>query len=363
MKKWNIGWGVVSTCNMNCEFCYSSKKRKESTDITYEDWKRFIDENAMHIATINYGTGENAISEDWFRLINYIRTNYPHIRQALTTNGFVSEAVKRNPEHMRIFLEAIDEVDVSLDFADTQRHGEFRGQPHAYEWALNAMSLCYENKIPLTIVIMGSRVNLYEENLRGIFEIAKCFDAIVRINMYRPTNGINDLSSKYILSTENVLRCLQFLNENYSVLSLNDPLFSSLLTDETVVDPSGIDSLRILPNGDITPSTYLITEEYVISNLRSGVSLEHMEDCILQQGVIKKVLPKECNDCMHKDTCCGGVIDRRYLWYGDLSQRDPYCFANDHNLKENYPFKIKLSQDKFQSVHDGYLPTMFFKNR
>ena len=363
MKKWNIGWGAVSACNMNCEFCYSSEKRKCSTDITYQDWKRFVDENAMSIATINYGTGENAISADWFKLIRYIRANYPHIRQALTTNGFVSEAVKKNPEHMSAFLEAIDEVDVSLDFADAKRHGEFRGQPRAYEWAVSAMELCHNNKIPLTIVIMGSRVNLYEENLRGIFEVAKRFDAIVRINMYRPTNGINGCSSRYILSIEDLLKCLRFLNDNYSVLSLNDPLLSSLLTDETVSDPSGIDSLRILPNGDVTPSTYLITDEYVIANLRENVSLECIEERILQKGIIKRVTPNDCGNCVHKDTCCGGVLDRRYLWYGNLNRKDPYCFADNSELKNKYNFKIKLSEEKFQSVHNGYLPTMFFKNR
>ena len=32
MNKWNIGWGAVSECNMKCQFCYSQKVRKDSTD-------------------------------------------------------------------------------------------------------------------------------------------------------------------------------------------------------------------------------------------------------------------------------------------------------------------------------------------
>ena len=43
MRKWNIGWGVVSNCNMNCQFCYSQSKRKNSRDLEYADWIKFIE--------------------------------------------------------------------------------------------------------------------------------------------------------------------------------------------------------------------------------------------------------------------------------------------------------------------------------
>ena len=82
MKKWNIGWGTVSNCNMNCQFCYSKHRRKNSRDLGFSDWIRFIDENHEKINSINYGTGENTLKEDWFDLVAYIRKNYPQIRQA-----------------------------------------------------------------------------------------------------------------------------------------------------------------------------------------------------------------------------------------------------------------------------------------
>ena len=321
MKKWNIGWGVVSSCNMNCEFCYSSERRNLSSDISFSYWKKFIDENAAYIATINYGTGENSISQEWFKLIRYIRVNYPQIRQSLTTNGYISVATERNEDNMRAFLTSIDEVDVSLDFADAVRHCAFRGQPKAYEWARNAMALCYRNNIPLTIVVLGSKQNLTEENIAGIFDVAKQYDAIVRVNMYRPTHGINEKSRKYILSIQDLLEFLRFVKDRYKVLSLNDPVISSLLTDSTVDDPSGMDSLRILPNGDVTPSTYLITDEFVIANLKNGVSLRTLEDSTALKNTIRKIIPKACHDCEHREKCCGGVLDRRYLWYGTLSER------------------------------------------
>ena len=60
--------------------------------------------------------------------------------------------------------------------------------------------------------------------------------------------------------------------------------------------------------------------------------------------------------------CKGGVIDRRYLWTGSLDSKDPYCFVDEEDLMEKIE-GITLSNESFNSVHDGYLPTMFFKNR
>ena len=120
MKKWNIGWGTISHCNMNCQFCYSKYRRKNSKDLSYSDWIKFIDENHLKINSINYGTGENTLDKNWFKLVSYIRCNYPEIRQALTTNGHLSEAVK-DPECMEAFVNGIDEVDVSLDFCNEEQ--------------------------------------------------------------------------------------------------------------------------------------------------------------------------------------------------------------------------------------------------
>ena len=78
--------------------------------------------------------------------------------------------------------------------------------------------------------------------------------------------------------------------------------------------------------------------------------------------IVENVIPKECKNCKFVSLCKGGVVDRRYLWNGNLNKRDPYCFVDNpelmHKLKD-----ITLSNEKFESVHDGYLPTMFFKSK
>jgi len=357
MKKWNIGWGTVSTCNMNCQFCYSKFRRKDSKDLGFDDWIAFVDENHEYINTINYGTGENTLSEDWFSLIGHIREKYPEIRQALTTNGYVSEACSMDEKKKEIVVKSIDEMDISLDFCDPVKHNLFRGQEHAFQWAMDTLEFCKQNNIMATIVCLGSAQNTDKDNIKGIFDIAKKYDVKVRMNLYRPTEGINEFTSQFILKPERLLDLLYWIDDNYTILSISDALLSNLITNSVESDPSGIDSLRILPNGDITPSTYLIHEEFVVGHIKDANVLRKLNDETILQGIIHDVIPEECNGCKYKTSCKGGVYDRRYLWNGNLLHKDPYCTYLPGN---DDPKKVELSNEKFESVHHGYLPTIFF---
>lgn len=123
---------------------------------------------------------------------------------------------------------------------------------------MQMLKVCKEENIQATIVCLGSAQNMYTDNLEGIFRIAKEYNALVRINLYRPTEGINEFTKQFILSPEKLLDVLYWIDRNHQVLSISDALLSNLVTNSFEEDPSGIDSIRILPDGSITPSTYLI---------------------------------------------------------------------------------------------------------
>lgn len=356
MKKWNIGWGPISSCNMNCKFCYSKQKRHFSEDLSYAAWIRFIDENHRQINTINYGTGENTLNQNWFRLVKYIRNNYPDIRQALTTNGYLSKAVE-DPFCLQAFVDAIDEVDVSLDFCEKEQHNAFRGQPQAYDWAVSALEFCQTYKKPTTIVFLGSKMNTSKHNIDGLFSIGKRYNALLRMNLYRPTEGLDERSKAFIIEYDQVVQLLEYISGKYRILALNDTLFSTIMTNATIQDPSGNRSIRILSDGSITPSTYLINNDYIVANITEHNVLKKLENEKLFLSIISDHIPEECHGCVYENKCRGGVYDRRYLWYGSLSMKDPYCPGR---FVERRTSSVVVKNNGFVSVHDGYLPTMFF---
>lgn len=358
MKKFNVGWGITNLCNMNCRFCYSKDMRHSINDITFEDWVKFIDENYKCIDSINYGTGENAMSDDFFKFILYVRNNYPDITQSLTTNGFLYEKVSNNSKLYNIYKKCIDEVDVSLDFAVADKHNYFRGQPKAYDWAIKTLEMLQKDKKTSTIVFVGFEETMTHENIDGLFEIAKKYDALVRLNIYRPVSEKEETNNKFILSYNTLIEALEYIYKNYKIITLSDVLLGNIYTrGQDIKENTGIDSIRILPEGSICPSTYLITENY---RNKYNIKQKNILSKIKFEEFVEAPIPEECDSCIIKDKCRGGVYDRRMLWYKTLDKRDPYCPLENNDDLEKKQFKT-LKKTRV-SVHDGYLPTMFFKN-
>lgn len=359
MRKFNIGWGITNSCNMNCKFCYSKETRKNTNNSTIEDWKNFIDNNYEYIDSINYGTGENALCDDFFKFILYVRKNYPNITQSLTSNGYIYERVSKNQELYNIYKKCIDEIDVSLDFADQEKHNYFRGQNKAYYWATKTLEMLQKDNKKATIVLVGFNETMTKENIDGLFAIANRYDALLRLNIYRPVSESNEINKKFILNYKSLMEMLKYINDNYEIVALSDVLLGNIFSDkDDIKENTGIDSLRILADGSICPSTYLITEEY-----RSKYHIN-------QPNVLKEIkfdefeeapIPKKCENCQIKARCRGGVYDRRILWYKNLEERDPYCPLDNNDDLEQPKFNI-LKKERV-SVHDGYLPTMFFRNK
>ena len=358
MIKYNVGWGITNACNMNCQFCYSKETRKKTEDIGIKDWIKFVDQNHEQIDSINYGTGENAICNDFFEFVAYVRKNYPSITQSLTSNGYIYEKINKDKRLYEIYKECIDEIDVSLDFADKEKHNKFRGQPKAYDWAINTLEILKKENKTRTIVFVGFEDTLKEENIEGLFEIAKKYDAMLRMNIYRPVSEKKEINDKFTLSYKTLVKGLEYISKKYKIISLNDILFGNIYTkEENIVENTGIDSIRILPDGSICPSTYLITDEY---RNNYNIKDENVLSKIKFKEFINAPIPKKCEKCAIKNKCKGGVYDRRMLWYKSLEERDPYCPFENNDTIEKQQFKIY--KKKRVSVHDGYLPTMFFKN-
>ncbi len=355
-RQFAIGLGFSSECNMNCPFCYSKFKRQQGEDVDIKLWYDFFLRNAGYIDSVNYGTGENTTSPDWYKLIEHIRNCYPHIRQALTTNGYLSHVMKTDEKKQKIVLNAIDEVDVSLDFGEPSKHNAYRGNTSAFDWANNTLTFCRDNGILPTIVMLGIDDTLRIDNMEKIFEIAGTYDAKVRINLYRPVDKQSHIKPASLTA---ILNFFEWVNTHHTILSISDPLFNALLSTEApIADPSGFSSLRVTQDGNIYPSTYLLYDEFLIGNIKDFSMATDLFDNAGIEALHKASIPAECKKCKHVEQCRGGVFDRRYIWYGSFEKRDPYCFVEKSELCRKYI----QNKAQFISVHDGYLPTLFFQN-
>jgi len=360
---WNIGWGLTNKCNLSCEFCYSKNARNLSKEISeISVFKEFIDENFHLVKSINYGTGENTLCDNWIEIIKYVHEKFPNVVQGLTTNGYLSELCKYNSFAEKIIINCLEEIDVSLDFGDNERHNKFRGNSCVYDWVIKTLEFCKLNKKRTTIVFVGTNETLEISNIKNLFEIAREYNTIIRLNPYRPAYGIDYQSNRFIPDFEVIKKALEYISDNYKILSLSDPLFSAIFThgDKPSADPSGFTSIRILPDGSITPSTYLITEEFRRLNIKIKNVFKELEKDDFK-NLIKRIIPEECVGCKYVSVCQGGALDRRYLWYKNFGKRDPYCPFRNNEFTNISKLKV-MPNINFQSVHNEYLPTLFFSN-
>jgi radical SAM protein with 4Fe4S-binding SPASM domain len=359
---WNIGWGLTNTCNLSCNFCYSQVVRELTNEITdINIIKKFIDANFHLVRSVNFGTGENTLCSIWPEIVKYIHEKFPTVVQGVTTNGYLSELCDKNSIVEKMLIDCLDEIDISLDFGNKEEYNNFRNNLYVYDWVIRTLELCKRHKKRTSIVFIGTNETLEIDNIKNLFNIAKEYNAIVRLNLYRPIFGLNEYSKKYIPDFEKIANALQYINDYYKILSLSDPLFSSIFTHggKHYSDPSGVSSLRILPDGSITPSTYLITDKFRKLNIRTDKVFKELNNSGFQ-NLINREIPKECVDCQYASTCRGGTFDRRYLWYNDFTKKDPYCPFGKENVNIS---KLKITIDpNFKSIHDGYLPTLFFSN-
>jgi radical SAM protein with 4Fe4S-binding SPASM domain len=351
---WKVGWGVTARCNMRCSFCYSRAARSGAQDAPLPMLKAFVDANYASITSINYGTGENSLAADWYELLKYVRAYYPHIGQALTTNGYLAPALERREDHAQV-LAALDEVDVSVDFCDS-RHNAWRGHPRAQTWAAGTVALCRQAGIRTTMVVLGHDETLALDNLDRVFDVAATLGCFVRINILRPSGDL----ALQPLSYAALRRALDYALGQHRVVALSDPLFAALILGERVEDASGKTSLRILPDGAITPSTYLVSREWQRAHISTArLDTEEFARALAVDGE-PGTLPTACENCEVAALCGGGAFDRRVLWYGTLRERDPYCpYHHGETPAAWHPVAVPVRVPG-PRIHDGYLPTLIF---
>jgi radical SAM protein with 4Fe4S-binding SPASM domain len=354
VNRWSVGIGYTSACDMRCPFCYSRTLRG-AKELPLALWKQFFDRWHDHVESVNYGTGENTLRPGWFELVGFVREHYPSIRQALTTNGHLIEAIS-DARLCALFQASIDEVDISLDFSDERRHCYWRGSRSAFRNALRSLDWCRSQRKDATVVLLGLDETLAIDNLDGIFRIAEQAGAGVRINLYRPVNQNAGLNPPRF---ESVIPALDWIVQHHSVLSISDPLFAALygVSEDA---PAGHFSMRILSTGEITPSTYLITPEWIAGDITGEDVIAKIGEsapfCLFREAP----LPRECRGCALQETCRGGCLDSRILHYRTPDQRSPYCptrHAETPSVRQHAAHR----GSQRPGMHAKYLPTLIFR--
>jgi radical SAM protein with 4Fe4S-binding SPASM domain len=301
-KGYAVGIGLTNECDLSCAHCYRNTLALDRLNLN--EVQKIC--QSLPVASVNLGVGENGLHPQYHEILAWLHT--AGIRTAVTSNGYSIEVLS-DAEVARLHS-----VEFSLDFPTETEQDTWRA-PNNWQKCIEGIKRCRRLGVPVAVmtVMMSTNYNRLSELAR----VAAQYDADFRFNLYQPVNA-----DYFSLSYEQFWDGIIDLLENSLIISLSEPLVNALIgfTRPTSGSPCGRTSVRVLPNGSVTPCTYWASANLRLSELyRRGAEITGTRDF---QDV--QTVPDACQKCPFVETCGGGCASRRRL-RGKLNEPDEYC--------------------------------------
>lgn len=178
---------VTYRCNFRCQICDFYKPPYDHAHELTLDQVRVIGRKLSQLGTIiiSLAGGEPLIRPDLCDIIR-ILTESNHFPVLITNGWFVDETLARD-----IGRAGLQEISVSLDYADASKHDAQRGQPGAWDQAVKALELLRRsrrsktNRVHMISVLMDDNVDQIEPLIR----LARDIGVTYMVNLYSWSRG------------------------------------------------------------------------------------------------------------------------------------------------------------------------------
>jgi radical SAM protein with 4Fe4S-binding SPASM domain len=333
----NIGWTLGNDCPYRCRHCYSMSARIKGRDFTSEIVDRVVDQLARNgVETVNLGGNEPLFTNG----ADPRRTLLPRIIHGLadagmlvglTTSGVTLLYLYR---YHRSAFDRLNDVDVSLDSPYQVEHDDNRGA-RLFGQAMSALRLCRDHGIDHGVIMCAMSWNFTPERIDALVEIAREYEANIRINPLKPVEREHMAS---VLSAPQYYAGFSHLLTVCDPLDLGEPPLATVTGYEKARGcPCGRTSFRIhsiTPEGRIPVSPCVYLHDYKIGDL----VVDELSDIIASEQFAtfrrRSAHPEAvegCAGCGLLSTCRGGCAGRAYLHHAHITgvrtlfARDPYC--------------------------------------
>jgi radical SAM protein with 4Fe4S-binding SPASM domain len=295
-----LGLGLTNECNLACAFCYRDPSRVDRLSL---DQVRSVMER-IPVRSVNLGTGENGLHPEFVGMLGYLRSR--PIKLTMTSNGY-SVATLADED-----VRAFKDIEFSLDYPTEAEQDAQRGPGN---WALlhEQAARCRRLGVPVTFIAVMMRSNF--DRLAEIADIAKTYDAPLRVNVYQAVR-----TDTFALSYEQYWTGFETLFARTDAIAIGEPLVRAMAGLPPRTGGCGVGTVRVTPRATVQPCVYWPG---------AGSPL----DLLLEMGAgvlatppfaAARSVPPACADCAFLAACRGGCAGRRRLM-GALGEPDPYC--------------------------------------
>jgi radical SAM protein with 4Fe4S-binding SPASM domain len=295
-----LGLGLTNECNLACAFCYRDPSRIDR--LTLGQVRAVM--ARIPIRSVNLGTGENGLHPDFLEILRYLRTQ--PIKLTMTSNGYSVASLAD------VDLAAFKDIEFSLDYPTEGEQDQQRG-PGNWQLLHDQAARCRRLGVPATFIAVMMQSNY--DRLGEIADIAKAYDAPLRINVYQSVR-----TDKFALSYEQYWSGFRTLFERTDVIAIGEPLVRAVAGLPPRTGGCGVATVRVTPRATVQPCVYWPgAGEPLDLLLDVGPAVVDSKPFTDARSV-----PYACSGCSYLDACGGGCAGRRRLM-GALGEPDPYC--------------------------------------
>lgn len=342
-----IVFNLTSICNLSCKHCYySAKLTPDPDELSTTELKNIIDDLALlQIPTILLSGGEPLMRKDIFDISKYITSK--KIEVGLSTNGTL---IKEHNIH-KIKDAGINYVGISLDGFE-KTHDMFRGKKGAFKMAEEAISVCIQNNIIVSVRLTLTKYN--KDELSDLLDWAE-EKKINRFCIYHLIGtGRGKSISDSALSPSETRAVMEMIYQkskylNYDILTVNAPfdgLFLTLKKLQEGDENSARSIIRALENqgGDgtarriavISHNGFVYLSQFLldipVGDVRkqnfSKIWNDPKNQLLNYLRNVRDNLQGKCGTCPLR-YICGGFRPRALLYTGKLNGEDPLCYLDE----------------------------------
>lgn len=295
-----LGLGLTNECNLSCSFCYRDPSRVDRLSLGQVSAVM----ERIPVRSVNLGTGENGLHPEFPELLSYLRQQ--PIKLTMTSNGYSVAAVPDAD------LLAFKDIEFSLDYPTEGEQDKQRG-PGNWSLIQEQAARCRRLGVPVTIIAVMMQSNF--DRLADVADVAKTFDAPLRINVYQSVR-----TDKFALTYDQYWTGFETLFARTDVIAIGEPLVRAMAGLPPRRGGCGVGTIRVTPRATIQPCVYWPGVGAPL-DLLLDVGSEVVDSVPF---IDARSVPSACEGCEHLAACSGGCAGRRRLM-GALREPDPYC--------------------------------------
>jgi radical SAM protein with 4Fe4S-binding SPASM domain len=295
-----LGLGLTNECNLACAFCYRDPSRLDR--LTLDQVRAVM--AGIPVRSVNLGTGENGLHPDYQSILDYLREQ--PIKLTMTSNGYSVASTADDK------LKAFADIEFSLDYPTEEEQDRQRG-PGNWRLLHEQATRCRRLGVPVTFIAVMMQSNY--DRLAGVAEIAKAYDAPLRVNVYQSVR-----TDAFALTYEQYWSGFDNLFDRTDVIAIGEPLVRAMAGLPPRTGGCGVATVRVTPRARVQPCVY-----WPGGGAPLDVLLDAGSDVVATKSFADaRSVPDACTGCAHLAACRGGCAGRRRLM-GALAEPDPYC--------------------------------------